>query len=1219
MGAAIEDRDFYAIILGSLPESYRPLLSSINATARIAQKPLTPYELVNVISEEYEHRQLTDRRTPKKGSNTALTAKTGATKGRNPTGTTQANQDVTCFNCDRKGHYKADCWRPGGGKEGQGPQQKQKKGARSPKHAANSAKEPQGETQESYAFATSDLAGIAKGLKVPADRRGAIVDSGATSHFCPDRTKFVTFQSISPQQIYTADGSTLSAIGRGDVNIDLPLGDKRTTVVLKDALYAPKMAFTLISANRIAGAGLAVHFEDRLCRILSPGPQRKVVVEIPQVEGLYAVATQSKHHANVARTKLTVNELHRVLGHVSQTAVKHAVSLVDGLELDTESNPEFCDTCVKAKATRQTFPQESKNRAKTYGEVIHTDLWGPAQTTSLGGHSYYISFTDDFSRETKLTFLKQKSEALASYKQYEAWLGRQRAGAKVKTVRSDRGGEYLSSEFDKYLQDNGIERQLTVHDSPQSNGVAERLNRTLVEHARAMLLARDLPKFLWAEAVNYATWLKNRLPSHAIPGHTPFDLIHGRRPSLSEAHEFGSPAYVRLENTGKLEARAEEVVFVGVDEESKGYRVYWPAKRRVSVERNVSFAPISVSMADDVQDEGELGVPETNGVPDVLHPSSTPPSTPPRPSQTLPPTPPAPRSTRTRPQPGYYAALNRGEKAALAIEGTLEAAESDLVDEQAVELTSQLALAAVEPEPTLQQALNGPDAVEWQEAIDYEISQLEKLGAWEVVDRPAHANVIPCHYVLVTKRGPDGEKLKLRARLVANGQRQQHGLDYSDTFAPTSNMSTIRTVLSMAASQDWEIHQVDIKSAYLHAEIKEDIYMRAPPGYLKTGDEGKVLKLLRCLYGLKQAGFEWSEELASVFLQLGFRRSQVDQAVYFKRSQDEHMVVTVSVDDMAVTSNHLRHILAFKDRLRDFFEISDLGELTWLLGLKVNRDRAACTITLTQKAYTETILERFRLSEAKAATTPMDPGAVFSVDQSAATLAEYEEMRDIPYQRAVGSLMYAATSTRPDISFSVATLSQFMRNPGSTHWEAAKRVLRYLKGTSDYGITLGTTDGGLEAYVDADWASQAHRHSMSGYVVLLNGGPVAWSARKQPLIALSTAEAEYIALTTVAREVLYLQLLVGELYEPVTLPTPVYCDNQAAIALASNNKFHSRTKHIDLRYHFVRDHVKNGTFGLHYCPTDDNVADAFTKALPRPRLQKLCALMSLGSARGGVL
>ncbi|OJA08822.1 hypothetical protein AZE42_13437 [Rhizopogon vesiculosus] len=298
-----------------------------------------------------------------------------------------------------KGHYKADCWRPGGGKE---------------------AKEPQAETQENYAFATSDLAGIAKGLKVPVDHRGAIVNSGATSHFCPDRTKFVTFQSIRPQEIYTADRSTLSAIGQGDVNIDLPLGDKWMTVVLKDMLYVPKMAFTLISANRIAGAGLAVHFEDRMCRILSPGPQRKVIAETPQVEGLYAVATQSTHHANTARTKLTINELHRVLSHISQMAIKHTVSLVDGLELDTASNPEFCDTCVKAKAIRQTFPQESKNCAKTYSKVIHTDLWGLAQTTSLGGHSYYISFTNDFSQETRLTFLKNKSEVLALYKKYKA-------------------------------------------------------------------------------------------------------------------------------------------------------------------------------------------------------------------------------------------------------------------------------------------------------------------------------------------------------------------------------------------------------------------------------------------------------------------------------------------------------------------------------------------------------------------------------------------------------------------------------------------------------------------------------------------------------------------------------------------------------------------------------------------------------------------------------
>jgi hypothetical protein len=259
----------------------------------------------------------------------------------------------------------------------------------------------------------------------------------------------------------------------------------------------------------------------------------------------------------------------------------------------------------------------------------------------------------------------------------------------------------------------------------------------------------------------------------------------------------------------------------------------------------------------------------------------------------------------------------------------------------------------------------------------------------------------------------------------------------------------------MAAQQDWEIHQVDVKSAYLNAEVKEEIYMRAPPGYLKPGDERKVLRLLRSLYGLKQAGFEWSEELEKFFLDIEFTRSQVDQAVYFKRSVDEHTVITVSVDDMAVTSKYLRHITLFKDELRKRFEISDLGELTWLLGLKVERDRDARTVTLSQKAYVDTVLERFRLTDAKSAQTPMDVGTVLSVDQSPLTHLEHEAMKDVPYQRGVGSLMYAATSTRPDIAFAVATLSQFMRNPGHTHWEAVKHVIRYLKGTAHLGLTLG--------------------------------------------------------------------------------------------------------------------------------------------------------------------
>jgi transposase InsO family protein len=294
---------------------------------------------------------------------------------------------------------------------------------------------------------------------------------------------------------------------------------------------------------------------------------------IAQVNGLYAIPAKAEENAHVA--KLTINELHRALGHVAQGTVQYAVKqgLIEGVELDSTSTLKFCEACMKEKAMHQPFLEETANRAHTYGELVHTDLWGPAQTESVTGHLYYISFTDDFSRETKIRFLKLKSEALSALKDYETELKCQTPGAKIKKLRSDRGGEYLSMEFDRYLKDQGIKRQLTVHHSPQQNGVAERLNRTLVEHARAMLLGRDMPKILWAEALNYTTWLKNRLPSQATPGKTPYELVNNSKPNLALAHKFSTPVYVHVITGGKLEAKVEEATFVGV-----GYRIWWAGK-----------------------------------------------------------------------------------------------------------------------------------------------------------------------------------------------------------------------------------------------------------------------------------------------------------------------------------------------------------------------------------------------------------------------------------------------------------------------------------------------------------------------------------------------------------------------------------------------------------------------------------------------------------------
>jgi hypothetical protein len=385
MGASIEDRDFYAILIGSLPEAYRPLLSSINAAAKVTLRVLTPYELINIVSEEYEHRLLTNRRMTKKGANSALSASVKGNGGRGRTSNSApANPDAVCYNCKRKGHYKEDCWRKGGGKEGQGPNQR-KRGANSQKHSANSASSSEPPT-DNYAFATSALTSVAEQLCIPVERRGAIIDSGASSHFCPDRAKFENYVPIEPQDIHTADGTTVSTVGRGDVKLDLPLGSERTTVTLRDALYAPKMAFTLVSTNRITAAGMAIHFEGRMCHILTAGPKCRIIAEILHIEGLYSVLARRKNCAvNSAKPKLTVFELHKVLGHVSQTAVLDAMKkgLIEGVELDSASQPEFCEVCMRAKAKCKPFPKETESRAECYGERVHTDLWEDASITSV--------------------------------------------------------------------------------------------------------------------------------------------------------------------------------------------------------------------------------------------------------------------------------------------------------------------------------------------------------------------------------------------------------------------------------------------------------------------------------------------------------------------------------------------------------------------------------------------------------------------------------------------------------------------------------------------------------------------------------------------------------------------------------------------------------------------------------------------------------------------
>jgi hypothetical protein len=333
--------------------------------------------------------------------------------------------------------------------------------------------------------------------------------------------------------------------------------------------------------------------------------------------------------------------------------------------------------------------------------------------------------------------------------------------------------------------------------------------------------------------------------------------------------------------------------------------------------------------------------------------------------------------------------------------------------------------------------------------------------------------------------------------------------------------------------------------------------------------------------------------------------------VFYKHG-DEPMIVTVSTDDMTLAAKLLATIEKLKDDLRGRYEISDLGELHWLLGIEVKRDRAARTISLSQKAYIETILKEFNLDNATALSVPAEPGAVLGAHQCPKTPADFKAMENVPYARGVGKLTYYYVATGPQIGYIVCILAQFMSNPGRAHWEALKRVMRYLKGVKEKWLTLGGSDEGLEGFTDSDFASQADRHSISGYAFRFHGGAVSWSSKWQPLIALSTTKAEYIAATHAAKEAIWLCLLVGEITSPLQFPTPLFCDNNGAIALSKDNTvFHPRTKHIDVRYHYIREKVDNRDITAIRVGTNENIAHIFTKPLAHPKFDAFCSELGI--------
>ena len=454
------------------------------------------------------------------------------------------------------------------------------------------------------------------------------------------------------------------------------------------------------------------------------------------------------------------------------------------------------------------------------------------------------------------------------------------------------------------------------------------------------------------------------------------------------------------------------------------------------------------------------------------------------------------------------------------------------------------------------------------------------------------------------KHDSEGQVERFKGRLVAKGYSQKYEIDYDETFSPVVRFSSIRTLLAYAVQRGMMIHQMDVVTAFLNGELNAKIYMQQPTGYIQSGKEQLVCKLKKSLYGLKQSPRCWNGTFREYLNSIGFKESTADQCVFIRKGR-YLSIIAVYVDDLILITETPDEMCNIKSALASRFKMKDMGQLHYCLGVSIVTEYSK--IKLSQKQYIQMLLKKYRMLDANPVSTPVDQKLLKNDGHS-------KPVNSVQYQTIVGSLLYAAMATRPEIAHAVSVVSKFCASPTTAHMTAVKRILVYLKGTLNLSLqySVGDIQSQLTGYSDADFANDETRHSTTGNVFIMSNGAISWLSKKQTTVALSTTEAEYVALSSAAQEAVCLRSLLDDLHIDISKPTLIYEDNQSAIAVAmSQNTVQKRRKHIDVRHHFIQEAIQNGTICVHYCPTDHMIADILTKPLARGQFETLRTRLGL--------
>lgn len=1035
---------------------------------------------------------------------------------------------------------------------------------------------------------------------------GWMLDSGASNHYTSNRNCFISFHTSNPIPVTTA-GGTIYGHGRGDIILNLSCGPIRIT----DVIYVPEMSkdTQLISIGQLESKGLEFTFRNGKCYVWKNGSLWAVATRSNNVYLLTELqhettspivsfpALTSPKEARRIDTQLC-EVWHRRMGHLNRRYVTTLPNVADGVEIGTSSSRKYsfdCVECVKSNQQRQISRMKTRSPSSIL-EIVYADICGPMQQPDFWGHRYFLLLVCAKSRFKWLFLLLKKEDCFTQFQKWKIWVQRQ-FEKQVKVFHTDGGGEFDSTAFNACYDHEGIEHVVTPPYSPDMNGACEVWNRVIVHSASAMLHTAKMPITFWGQAALCATYLLNRSPTKGLHLKTPYEALYGQRPYLGHIRTWACRAYALIDSKKrkKWDSHSSECLLMGYYDSENVFKLYDISGNAIIKTRDVIFFEDILGhqsfqhnpLPTNIDILGKTPIPGTDDDID---------------------------DEKVNPDEEHLANLHE------RYSHLLHENESSSLPEQ----NAMMSLTGFTSPHTPYQsavprsykaAMKSKDAASWKLACDTEYSALLNNSTWDLVPRLPSMTIINCKWLFDLKMSNSSPPTieRYRARLVARGDSQTKGINFNEVYAPVVRFTSLRILLHIAALHDLEIDHGDFCNAFLNGFLSDtNIYMNQPEGYAENPE--KVCHLKRSLYGLRQSARIWYQCLHTVLISYGMQRINSDQAIWIQRNP--LLLILAHVDDVLIigSPSSLSHI---KATIATRYKFKDLGPVTKYTGFYIHRNRAHRNLYLSQSPYVSEILEEFNMSRCTPTSLPMDPKSTWDHLQSDSCLTPHEIKT---YQRLIGRLMYLMIGSRPDIAYAVTKLAQYSSKPAIRHWNGALRVLRYLRLHNRVSLILGLSDPPTEVhpstnligYFDASLMDcPSSRKSTGGYIFFLNGSCISWSSKKQGLVALSSTEAEFIAGTEAARELIWIKAFLTTLNIILEFTPHLLGDNQGALALAKKNDFRPRTKHIHARERYIAQMVESGNVLLSYVPTKHMIADALTKPLPSESFNRHAKAMGL--------